>query len=831
MSTSRILRTVLPFALTLPLSAQTPISGSLADGNGGPLLAGVVYHATASISVAAGQALTIEPGAVVKFAAAAWLDVSGRVVVAGTAAQPVVLTDIDDDSAGGDTNNNGNVPPVPGRWGSVIVRGGGTLDATQLEVRHAGHQSSGAVQVEAQGSLSWHGGVVRGNTNLDGLHFGATLPAALQLRQVHFTGMRRVGPVPLPFVPGLVGNTASGNAQHDVLELAGWLNNVHTLASGTTTIGPQNLISGVLRSNGFTVGPAATLEFDAGCVVKLYGGFTRGLPEGAIMVAGALRCRGTANQPVVFTSWDDDAFGGDSNRDGPTNPTSGSWRRVQLEPGAGNSVLDHVQFRFGGFQGAQAIVQCDATLRHCVSHGSFSNGLDLLESPVRPHITDLLVTNCASRAVTGLRWDSLRRFQRVQCSGNLVNAVCVTSDIVDADCVVAEHNLPRGAVVVERDPVFTASSSLTLEAGVIVKSALTTVFSVEDGRFVARGTAAKPVVFTTWTDDAMGGDSDPSGPTSGFPGAWYGLYVSGTTPMSLQHLRVRFGGASGAHALWLANPALTARALHVESAWRTGIMVAAVAGPVVNCLVHDCYRGIQLDGGNTDVLHATVAFNTFGIDANTAWAGSIRNTIAWSNFVNYSGVGLGQLRSSNGSSLHPNNQNLDVDPLFVSPATRDLRLPPWSPCVERGDVATADLVQDDHDGGSRRSDAAVNGGLRPDLGCFEWRAWSLDLQGDGSLGATLGHRFTGPLGATGVLLQSLGGTTATFVPGYGWLSIGSPAEMVVTAILPVGTVFPQAIPALPALLGLPLHSQGIVVLDGWSIVGHCTQRQRVRLIP
>ena len=49
-----------------PAVAQQPVSGDIFDGQGGPLLSGVVYHATGNLAVPAGETLTIEPGAILK---------------------------------------------------------------------------------------------------------------------------------------------------------------------------------------------------------------------------------------------------------------------------------------------------------------------------------------------------------------------------------------------------------------------------------------------------------------------------------------------------------------------------------------------------------------------------------------------------------------------------------------------------------------------------------------------------------------------------------------------------------------------------------------------
>ena len=111
MHATRIL--MLCAALCAGASAQVPIGGTVFDGSGGPLLAGVVYHATNNVLVPAGQTLTVQAGAVVKFNGM-WLIVDGTLLSNGTAQNPVVFTSLHDDAAGGDTNANGNATvPAP----------------------------------------------------------------------------------------------------------------------------------------------------------------------------------------------------------------------------------------------------------------------------------------------------------------------------------------------------------------------------------------------------------------------------------------------------------------------------------------------------------------------------------------------------------------------------------------------------------------------------------------------------------------------------------------------------------------------------------------------
>jgi uncharacterized repeat protein (TIGR01451 family) len=574
--------------------ASVRVSGTLSGDVTWALNPGLTYLVGGDLTVTRRGRLTLGPGLVVKLeTAASDLFVDGTLDAAGSAAEPIVFTSFKDDAAGGDTNGDAAAAsPAPGDWGQIRFAPGSR--ASRLDHCVVAYGASTASAATSQVRIDSEGVAVTDSTFRSSRQAGLHATGAMSLiRGSRFESNLTHGlQIDLASNRGLLveGNTFLGNTLHalfvNLTNARGGLTLHGNAASGNQTNGAavQGSIEGGLAIDtsgqaGFalrlvsdlTVGAGGTLTLSPGTVVKA------GNVAFDLHVFGKLIADGTLAQRIVFTSFKDDSFGGDTNGDGgASTPAAGDWGQVWLRPGSTGSVLRNCVLAWGGAlgqTGTAAILRADTPqvlLADTAIRGSRQHGIYALSAT--PSLTRVTVESSAS---AGAFFDDLTGTVDLTLDGNTFRSNAAQAVFLDllgvTGQVVARGNAASGngtngaavqgafagpfrfdwsqqdgfALRLTGDLTVQAGAALTLSPGTVVKGGAADHEVRVEGSLIARGTAARPIVFTSVKDDSFGGDTNGDGGTSSpAPGDWGQVWLrAGSTGTVLEEVVLAYGGA------------------------------------------------------------------------------------------------------------------------------------------------------------------------------------------------------------------------------------------------------------------------------------------------
>ncbi len=162
------------------------------------------------------------------------------------------------------------------------------------------------------------------------------------------------------------------------------LNNVTYSADATLSRagGPYTVI-GVL-----TVNQNVTLTIESGAILKFQN-------NSYMVVNGILRAAGSQGDEVVFTSYKNDQYGGDTNGDGSaTSPVAGDWNGIIFSATAdGNTLLKYCIIDYAGspVQGAVTADNSSPAIENCTIRWSLSSGIALQSSS--SHISNTTISD------------------------------------------------------------------------------------------------------------------------------------------------------------------------------------------------------------------------------------------------------------------------------------------------------------------------------------------------------------------------------------------------------------------------------------------------------
>ncbi|MBI4137701.1 MAG: right-handed parallel beta-helix repeat-containing protein, partial [Candidatus Sungbacteria bacterium] len=355
--------------------------------------------------------------------------------------------------------------------------------------------------------------------------------------------------------------------------------------SATTTL--TKVESPYIVPNDLVISSDKTLLIEPGVVVKFY------TVSGAITVNGVLRAEGTAENPIVFTSFKDDSYGGDTNQDAEaSSPQAGDWGRIKIL-GEG-SLIRHAIVRYGGnydtrgmsrallrvenasttvansvfeYSGGYGVfyrnasgtfrannVRNNRALSTSQSTGMFAEHgtLDIIDNTFSNNHQGLLLTSTGtihSMNVSGNTFSqnasyaaalhgALPLFSGNTASENGINGINFQGSLNSQ-----AYTLTPGLPYVIQNTAYNvaADSVLTIAPGVVIKLQGVGAMTIR-GTLNARGTASQKIVFTSLYDDEYGGDTDGS-TASPRAGDWHSIFFSdGSATSTLDNVVIRYGG-------------------------------------------------------------------------------------------------------------------------------------------------------------------------------------------------------------------------------------------------------------------------------------------------
>ncbi|MEA3207066.1 MAG: hypothetical protein QOE70_123 [Chthoniobacter sp.] len=719
--------------ITAPVLTNNAINGYLIEAGTLPTNTvwnnpDIVYVLSTSLLIPQAATLAISPGQIIKAEGGTGLTFLGAFDVNGTAEQPVILTSLKDDSAGGDTNNDGSATAaVRGGWAALLFNQGSTATIEHAEIRYGSANNTGqagSIMLDHVGSFTMSDSLVRDSLGtglrldfsdpvLSGVSFRNNTNAALS------TDLESK-----PAFPSVA--TISGNGINGLALDPG------TLPAGVTTLWNDPGIVYWIRTF-VTVPATATLTISPGQVVKSVDG-------GQILVNGALDAHGTAAQPIIFTSDSDNSVGGRTNTfaSNPLNPSPGEWLGLRFTNANAASVMDHTEVRYGSGLSATAaaveIVGANLTLTNSVVRDSAMANVRIENGT--PVITGNVFTGSFGPALS-MDLNSNPVLQNNVLFGNDADHVQLDGGQLQA----GGTNWDDPDIVYQiRQQIFVpAGRTLTIAPGQIIKAESAAAGTLNpltvNGTLTALGTVDQPIIFTSWHDDSAGGHT-----ATRVPGTWGGLGFGPTSTGSvLDHVDIRFVTGS---AITVIGAPLTLKNSVLPDVVGRGVLLAndanvTLTSNVISSRSPSSVNGVELQGGTLTAANNTIHGFATGLAGFTSGTVTLTNNLitgSRSFGVQYSGDGpftaafndvfslAGATNWSGIADPTGASGNVSVDPRYFSAESLQFRLQPRSPVIDAGTSTGAPLT--DFFGATRFDHPSVNntgGGTTPffDMGAIE----------------------------------------------------------------------------------------------------------------
>ncbi len=396
----------------------------------------------------------------------------------------------------------------------------------------------------------------------------------------------------------------------------------------------------------FYVESKATVTVDPGVIVGLAGGQPGGDGVASLDVSGKLVANGTVDQPTYFTSEYDQARGAIPSSglapcpQGKVCAHAGDWSALGVLDGGSISLNNAIVAYGGGSKSSHnaALVISDEgkNSRLAITYTLIADnslyGIDAQYADASTVIKNTVFSgnHRPLLAGPGLTLDNSLNFTPKNMSPNTQPGVFLPGMDVQSGPPLT-LSLTAVPFVMTDNITVEGNTQLTIGPGVMLKAAKTAedvspvyLSIAGNASLQVNGTLQKPVVMTSFQDDAVKGDTNGDGSASkAAPGDWIGLQVSDHAKLSADCLDVRYAGAdSGGNKAALnlnTDGGVTIANSEIARSLGDGLLIGQDTHPVslVKTSIHD-NAGFGIDYASSDsqasatVTGVTYTNNTAG---------------------------------------------------------------------------------------------------------------------------------------------------------------------------------------------------------------------------
>ena len=458
----------------------------------------VAYIIESQLSIAAGNVVTIDPGVVIKFNQRyyGYLSVGGAIKAIGKENNKIIFTSIADDSASGDTNNNGTSSiPTNNDWQGLDFTG--TASDTEniiknCEVRYCGYP------------VYWDGSiritdcrVVMDSTKVNFSYGGALCifgNANPVITNSQFYNLNNA-PVYMDMFsnPTFTGNKVANLPRIGLRIRGGDI-------SGTVPIrsfAGYDSISYIVEE---TMTVSNALVIPAGATFKGAGRWN---------IQGKLDIQGTAQKTVVFTTQEDDFYGSpkDMQQNGQAGFNNSGSYFVFYDQANDASTIDHALFRRSTSNSIQMTNASPKILNTKFEDLPYP-GIALAGSST-PSINGCTFNNAVFPFTTSLVTYPAETIGNT-ITGTTGRAIRISDETLTKDVTMVKHDFAGITNIPYFFQNYTVGTGakLTINPGIVCKFGSQGYLNIQNG-LIAKGgsTVDSTIVFTADRDDFYGGDT------------------------------------------------------------------------------------------------------------------------------------------------------------------------------------------------------------------------------------------------------------------------------------------------------------------------------------